>query len=57
MNHPDAKKHLIVSLVKSAVRIAGCALAVTTTDPQYAVFLLAISLGIAEAIGVYEELV
>ncbi len=57
MKHPDAKKHLIVSLVKSAVRIGGCILAVTTADAQHAVFVLAVAMGLAEVIGVYEELV
>ena len=57
MKHPDPKKHLIVSLVKSAVRIGGCIAAMVTGDAQHAVFVLAAALAVAEAIGVYEELV
>lgn len=51
MNHPDPKKHQLVSFVKSAVRIAG-----------YITLGLNITLGIAilvasELIGIAEELV
>ena len=57
MEHPDPKKHLLISLAKSVVRIAGCGLAMITIDPQHAVFLLASSLALAEGIGIIEELV
>ena len=58
MNHPDAKKHQLISFVKSAIRIGGGILSVTvTTEPQHAVFILAVSFVVAELIGIYEELV
>lgn len=57
MKHPDPKMHLVVSLVKSAVRIGGCVLAMMSVDAQHAVFVLAAALALAEAIGIYEELV
>ncbi len=51
MNHPDPKRHLIVSLLKSAVRITG-----------YVALPFGIGLGvtilvISELIGIIEELV
>ena len=58
MDHPDAKKHLLVSLVKSSIRIAGSIVALLVySNPQAAVLILAAAYGIAEIVGVYEELV
>lgn len=59
MEHPDPKKHQFISFVKSGVRIAGCVIAVFAAPfhTVFAVGALAIFLGIAEAIGIYEELV
>jgi hypothetical protein len=58
MDHPDAKKHLIVSVVKSSIRIAGSIVALLFySNPQAAVMILAATYGIAEIVGVYEELV
>jgi hypothetical protein len=59
MEHPDPKKHQLISFAKSAVRIiasAGSTLAVFTSVPL-AVVILAVGYGLAEVIGVYEELV
>lgn len=53
MKHPDPKSHMIVSLIKSGVRIGACIVAVIDGS----VVTLAIGLAIAEAIGIYEELV
>lgn len=53
MEHPDPKKHQLVSFLKSGIRIGACA----------SVFIgagiagLAAGLLVAELIGVYEELV
>jgi hypothetical protein len=58
MNHPDAKKHQLISFVKSGIRItASCFACLTCTDPPVAVFILALGYGLAEIVGVYEELV
>lgn len=58
MKHPDAKKHLIVSLVKSSIRIVGSVAALLAYScPVAAVMILAATYGIAEIVGVYEELV
>lgn len=60
MEHPDPKKHQIISFVKSGVRIAGSVIAIavaTSSNPVLAVILLAGFYGAAEAIGIYEELV
>lgn len=58
MDHPDAKKHLIVSVVKSSIRIAGSIVALLVyNNPQNAVIVLAATYGLAEIVGVYEELV
>jgi hypothetical protein len=58
MNHPDAKKHLIVSLVKSSIRIVGSIAALLAYScPVAAVMILAATYGLAEIVGVYEELV
>ena len=58
MDHPDARKHLLVSLVKSSIRISGSIVALLVySNPQAAVLILAAAYGIAEIVGVYEELV
>ena len=60
MEHPDPKKHQIISFVKSGVRIAGSVIAIavgTTGNLALAIMLLAGFYGAAEAIGIYEELV
>ena len=50
--HPDARRHKIISFVKSAIRIVALgALA------YYEIQLAAILLIVAELLGVYEELV
>ena len=50
--HPDAKKHKIISLIKSGIRIVACvALA------YYEIQLAAILLALAELLGIAEELV
>jgi len=53
MNHPDAHKHLVVSLVKSGVRIAGyCLLFLIPHATPAAIILIG-----SEVIGIVEELV
>ena len=52
-NKDPGKGHFYVSLVKSAVRIIGCVVAAYTGS----VILLAVSLAVAELIGIVEELV
>ena len=52
MNHPDAKKHQLISFVKSAIRIVAC-----IGGALGSVGFLAVGLLIAEIVGVYEELV
>lgn len=52
---PDAKKHLIVSLVKSVVRIAGYA-CIYGIPGQWAI-IAATVLIVSEVIGIVEELV
>jgi len=58
MKHPDPKKHQLISFAKSAIRIlaSGAAIALITS-PATAVITLAIGYGLAEVVGVYEELV
>ena len=51
MQQPDAKKHQIISFIKSGVRIFGYIL--LTVDITTAVIVLALS----EALGIFEELV
>ena len=58
MTHPDAKKHQLISFAKSAIRIASSIGAVATyANPIVALMFLAIGYGLAEIVGVYEELV
>ena len=52
MNYPDAKKHQIVSFIKSGVRIAGYVLLAADMLVACAVVLI-----LSEVIGIYEELV
>lgn len=51
MNHPDPKKHLHISLVKSYLRIIGCVV--------FPMSILggAILFGLAEVLGIVEECV
>ena len=51
MNYPDAKKHQIVSFIKSAIRILGYV--AIPIDMALAAGILIVS----EVIGIYEELV
>lgn len=57
MEHPDPKKHQLISFLKSGIRILGGIGAMATANAQHAVFILAASFVLAEFIGVYEELV
>lgn len=58
MKHPDPKKHQLISFVKSGIRIAAsCVAALLFTTPAVAVLILALGYGLAEIVGVYEELV
>lgn len=52
---PDPKKHLIVSLVKSVVRIIGYALLLLSGNAW--IISAGIVLIISEAVGIIEELV
>ena len=52
MKHPDPKKHQTISFIKSGIRIIACFAGIGGS-----VALLAAGLLIAEAVGVYEELV
>lgn len=57
MNHPDPKKHQLVSFIKSGVRLLGYTLmSLIAIDPDY-VFASAAVLFISEVIGIVEELV
>ena len=51
-NHPDAKKHQIVSFIKSGVRIAGYVLLAADMLVACAVVLI-----LSEVVGIFEELV
>lgn len=66
MNHPDAKKHQLISFVKSGIRIAasvGAGVAILYPASAFvsldalAILILAAGYGLAEVVGVYEELV
>ena len=48
---PDARKHQIVSFVKSAIRIVGYIIL------PYNIWAAALLLVMSEAVGIYEELV
>ena len=51
MNYPDAKKHQIISFIKSGIRIVGYVLI------PFSLFWAAGVLIFSEIIGIYEELV
>lgn len=51
MKYPDAKKHQIVSFIKSGIRIVGYAFL------PFSLEVAAIVLILSEVIGIYEELV
>lgn len=51
MKYPDAKKHQIVSFIKSGIRIVGYAFL------PFSLEIAAIVLILSEVIGIYEELV
>lgn len=51
MEQPDARKHQVVSFVKSGIRILGYVLI------PFNLILAAIVLVISEGVGIYEELV
>lgn len=53
MEHPDAKKHQLVSFAKSGIRIGGCIMTMITGSAGG----LAFALLLAELVGIYEELV
>jgi hypothetical protein len=58
MKHPDPKKHQLISFVKSGIRIAASCLAcLLAANAPMAVAVLALGYGLAEIVGVYEELV
>ena len=52
INYPDARKHQIVSFIKSGIRIAGYLLLAVDQLVACAVVLI-----LSEAVGIYEELV
>lgn len=52
MEHPDPKKHQLISFIKSGIRIAACVAGIGGS-----ITLLAVGLLVAEIVGVYEELV
>lgn len=56
---PDPRLHQIISFAKSGVRIVSSVAAVVaaSSNPSLAVIILAAGYGVAEVIGVYEELV
>lgn len=59
MEHPDPKKHQLISFAKSAIRIiasVGGTVAVFMSV-ELAVAIVAVGYGIAEVVGIYEELV
>ena len=49
---PDQRLHRTVSFIKSAIRIAGCVMGITSSIPLGFVLLL-----VAEIVGIVEELV
>ena len=59
MNHPDPKKHQLISFAKSAIRILASVGSVVflAANPVIALAVLAIGYGVAEVVGVVEELV
>ena len=59
INHPDPKDHLRLSLLKSTLRIIGCfaALVAAVSNIQESIIILSVMLGLAEGVGIVEELV
>lgn len=51
-----SNKHFLISLVKSALRILGCAMAMIVPDPVSSIQCLAATLLAAELLGIAEEL-
>jgi O-antigen/teichoic acid export membrane protein len=51
----NSKWHLWTSLIKSGLRIIGCGLAIAFSI-HISIILLALFLGIAEVLGIIEEL-
>ena len=49
----NSKGHLYISIIKSAIRIISCTLSISYSNWIF----LAIGLGIAETLGIFEELV
>ena len=49
--HPDAKKHQLVSFIKSAIRLVGYSLLLVNLEVAVGVLIL------SEVIGIIEELV
>lgn len=59
LKHPDPKKHQLISFAKSAIRIissVGGVLAVFSSV-ELAIVIVAVGYGLAEVVGIYEELV
>ena len=59
MKHPDPRKHQLISFAKSAIRIiasVGSVVAVFSSL-ELAITIVAVGYGLAEIVGVYEELV
>jgi hypothetical protein len=58
---PDPKKHLYISIAKSAVRILACAdaiyLAALADSIPYSIIALAAGMLVAELLGLAEEMV
>lgn len=59
VKHPDPKKHQLISFAKSAIRIIASVggTAAVFTNLSLAVTIVAVGYGIAEVVGVIEELV
>lgn len=59
MKHPDPRKHQLISFAKSAIRIMASAGGVVAvfSDLELALTIVAVGYGLAEVVGVYEELV
>lgn len=60
IKHPDPKMHLYISITKSVVRIGTSMISaglVMAGSVPFAVMILAVGYGLAEVIGVVEELV
>lgn len=55
--YPDAQLHKIISLFKSGIRIGGCLGVVVFAGSTGSIIGLAVSLLIAEGLGIVEELV